>query len=110
MSSNKAGIITMSRKAGKLVTGMDMVKRACCDAAASAVFVTKDLSEKSFKEVRFTCAKYNVKLYRLDMTMDDMDLTMGKRTGVVAMTDRGFARSCAKDLEEIGTDKNQFES
>ena len=42
MNSNKAGIITMSRKAGKLVVGMDMVKRACCDAAA-AVFVTKDL-------------------------------------------------------------------
>ena len=110
MNSNKAGIITMSRKAGKLVVGMDMVKRACCDAAAAAVFVTKDLSEKSFKEVRFTCGRYNVKLYRLDMTMDDMDLTMGKRTGAVAMTDRGFARSCAKDLEEIGTDNNKSES
>ena len=108
MSSNKSGILSMSRKAGKLVMGMDMVKDACSVGNAKAVFTAADISEKSLKEVRYTCAKYDVKLYALGMTMDEVALGLGKRVGVVAMIDAGFAKSCAKGLEEIVIDRNEF--
>ena len=108
MSSNKSGILSMSRKAGKLVMGMDMVKDACSAGNAKAVFTATDISEKSLKEVRYTCAKYDVKLYALGMTMDEVALGLGKRVGVVAMTDAGFAKSCAKGLEEVIIDKDEF--
>ena len=107
-SNNKSGILSMSRKAGKLVMGMDMVKDACSVGNAKAVFTAADISEKSLKEVRYTCAKYDVKLYALGMTMDEVALGLGKRVGVVAMTDAGFAKSCAKGLEEIIIDKDEF--
>ena len=108
MSSNKSGILSMSRKAGKLVMGMDMVKDACSVGNAKAVFTAADISEKSLKEVRYTCAKYDVKLYALGMNMDEVALGLGKRVGVVAMTDAGFAKSCAKGLEEVIIDKDEF--
>ncbi len=100
----------MSRRAGDLVMGMDMVKGACADGSAKGVFVTTDISAKSLKEVRFSCAKAGVRLWRLEMTMDDMDYGVGRRAGVIAMTNAGFAKSCAKGLEEIPAEKENFDS
>ena len=110
MNNNKTGMITICKKAGKLAVGMDMVKKVCREGAAAAVFITTDISEKSFKEVRYICARNSVKLYRLEMTMDDMWYGLGKRAGIIAMTDHGFAKSCAKGLEQIEVDPGEFES
>ncbi len=110
MNNNKTGMITICKKAGKLAVGMDMVKKVCREGAAAAVFITTDISEKSFKEVRYICARNSVKLYRLEMTMDDMWYGLGKRAGIIAMTDHGFAKSCAKGLEQITIDPDEFES
>lgn len=110
MNNNKTGMITICKKAGKLAVGMDMVKKVCREGAAAAVFITTDVSEKSFKEVRYICARSSVKLYRLEMTMDDMWYGLGKRAGIIAMTDHGFAKSCAKGLEQIEADPGEFES
>ena len=110
MNNDKTCIITMSRRAGDLVMGMDMVKGACADGRAKGVFVTTDISAKSLKEVRFSCAKAGVRLWRLEMTMDDMDYGVGRRAGVIAMTNAGFAKSCAKGLEEIPAEKENFDS
>ena len=110
MNNNKTGMITICKKAGKLAVGMDMVKKVCREGAAAAVFITTDISEKSFKEVRYICARNSVKLYRLEMTMDDMWYGLGKRAGIIAMTDHGFAKSCATGLEQIEDDPGEFES
>ena len=109
MNNDKTGILTMCRKAGKLVMGMDMVKQACNEGSARAVFTASDISEKSLKEARFVCAKNEIPLYRLDMTMDDMWYGLGKKAGVIAMTDGGFAKSCAKGLEPIEIDPDEFD-
>lgn len=109
MNSNKSGTLTMCRKAGKLVMGMDMVKQSCNIREAKAVFTAMDISEKSLKEARFVCAKNDIPLYRLDMTMDDIWYSLGKKLGIMAMTDAGFAKSCSKGLEQIQTDKSEFD-
>jgi len=44
------------------------------------------------------------------MTMDDIHFGLGKRTGVVAICEGGFAKACAKGLEEIPIDENEFYS
>ena len=41
--------------------------------------------------------------------MDDIAYGVGKRTGVLAITDAGFAKSCVKGLEEIVIDINEFD-
>lgn len=107
-ADNKLGLISICRKAGKLVMGMDMVKDACNTGTAKAVFTASDLSPKSLKEVKFVCARNGVKLYSLGITMDEIGAGLGKRTGVLVMTDGGFARSCAKGLAEIEINENEF--
>ncbi len=106
--SSKTGLLSMCRKAGRMVMGMDMVKDACSTGAAKAVFTASDFSPKSLKEIRFVCCRYGVKLYALGLTMDEIAEGVGKRSGAVAITDAGFARSCAKGLEEIKIDENEF--
>lgn len=106
--SNKSGILSMCRKAGRLVMGMDMVKESCNYGEAKAVFTAVDFSEKSLKEIKFTCRKNGIKLFSLGMTMDEIGFGLGKRVGVVAITDQGFAGSCRKGLEEIVIDEDEF--
>ena len=107
-SNNKLGLLSMCRKAGRLSMGMDMMKDACAVGNSKGVFVASDLSEKSLKEVRFTCAGYSVKLFALDMTMDEISDGIGKRTGIISVNDSGFAKSCAKGLTQIQTDMDEF--
>lgn len=108
--NNKMGLVTMCRKAGKLVMGMDMVKDACNTGTAKAVFTASDFSAKSLKEIKFACYRNNVKLYSLGLSMDEICNDLGKRTGVLAITESGFAKSCAKGLEAIKIDENEFYS
>lgn len=100
----------MCRKAGRLSMGMDMVKDACNTAQAKAVFVTNDISAKSLKEVKFVCARNDIKLYALGIGMDEVAQGLGKRVGMIAVNDAGFAKSCAKGLEKIDTQFSEDDS
>ena len=102
-NGDKSGLLGICRKAGKLKLGMDMAKAACGAGEAKAVLAASDVSEKSLKEIRFHCGRNGVKLYALGMTMDRMAEVIGKRTGILAVTDAGFAKSFAKGLTEIDT-------
>lgn len=108
MSSNKLGLLSMCRKAGKLKLGMDMVKSSCKNGEAEAVLVASDFSKKSLKEIKFTCHRENVPVYELGVSMDDIFYGVGKKAGVLAVTDSGFAKSCIKGLEQIEIDENEF--
>jgi ribosomal protein L7Ae-like RNA K-turn-binding protein len=110
VAGNKSGLLGICRKAGKLKFGMDMAKSACETGEAKAVFAAKDLSAKSLKEIRFACAKNNVPIYLLDMTMEDIAAAIGKTTGILAVLDGGFAKSLAKGAEKISADINEFYS
>lgn len=68
--NNKIGLVTMCRKAGKLVMGMDMVKDACNTGKACAVFAATDFSPKSLKEIKSISYKSGIKLYSLGLTME----------------------------------------
>ena len=98
---DKRGLLTMCMKAERMVLGMDMMKDACGSGNAFGVFTADDLSEKSLKEVRFHCGRGGVKLWALGMTMDEIGTALGKRSGIIAVTDKGFAEGLAKGLAEI---------
>ena len=97
---NKRGILSMCRKAGKMVMGMDMVKDSINNGEAKSVFYADDISPKSLKEVKFFCGKSGVRLFSLEMTMEELGLCIGKKVGVVSVTDAGFAKSISKGLEQ----------
>ena len=107
-NTDKSGTLSICRKAGKLKMGMDTAKSACETGEAKAVFTASDLSEKSLKEMRFYGAKNGVKVYRLGMTMEQIALALGKKTGIIAVTDAGFEKSIAKGAEDVSADINEF--
>ena len=94
-NGDKSGLLGICRKAGKLKLGMDMAKGACGSGEAKAVFAASDLSKKSLKEIRFSCGRNSVKLYALAMDMQQIADAVGKRTGILAVTDGGFAKALA---------------
>ena len=102
-NGDKSGMLGICRKAGKLKLGMDMVKAACGTGEAKAVLAASDISTKSLKEISYHCGRNGVKLYALGLTMDRTAEVIGKRTGILAVTDAGFAKSFAKGLTEIET-------
>jgi len=88
--------IGMCKKAGKLVMGFDAVATAMRQGQVRLLALTGDISPKSAKEIIRIAAQYSVKHLTIDSaTMDDIKRTVGKRAGILAITDQGLADSVA---------------
>lgn len=105
---NAGGLLSMCRRAGKLSAGMDMVKGSCNNAEACGVYVAYDISEKTLKEVKYVCFKNGVPLYDLDMSMQQIAESIGKRSGVLAICDKGFNKKASSSCRQIPIDENMF--
>ncbi len=89
--SNLTGLLTICRKAGKLVMGFDPMKDALAGNKAEAVIVASDISPKTEKEVRFFSGKKNIPVAKTEMTIDDIYRSVGKKAGILTICDKGFA-------------------
>lgn len=87
-------------RAGKLNFGFETVKSAVTEGTVHLLMTASDLSPKTAKEVAFLAEKYAVDLLALPVTMDQMRSAMGKKTGVLAVTDEGFAKRL-KELQAL---------
>lgn len=99
--SDIKGLLTICRRAGKLILGMDEVKSACRSGKACGVIAASDFSEKSFNEIAFVCKEEAVPLYRCEMTKEDIALALGKVFGIMAVADNGFMKAAAKNLTKV---------
>lgn len=74
-------ILTICRKAGKIIPGFDAVKDAIYEGNVSCVVVTEDISDKTLKEVRFICKNCNIDIVELELDSYDMFDAAGKTGG-----------------------------
>lgn len=93
-------VLTMCRKAGRLVMGFDAVKEALMESNVSCIIVTEDISPNTLKEVKFVCKNYNREILELDMDSYDMLFAVGKQIVVAAICDFGFAEKLRVLCEE----------
>ena len=97
MNINTLGLC---RKAGKLVYGFDAVidELAKPKTKAAGILAAKDLSSKTRKELDFRLTAMNVQIPVADMDadMDAVAKILGKRTGIILITDEGFWKSLNK--------------
>ena len=93
--NNILGTLGLCRRAGKVIFGFDAVidELKSPKGKACGVIMAADLSEKTKKEVLFYCGKYNVPAETVNATLDEMGSVMGKRTGVIAILDKGLFNS-----------------
>lgn len=89
-------ILTMAKKAGKITFGFDCVKEEMLSKKALCVFITSDISGKTFKEISFYSEKYGIPYQSLDITMNDTEYCLGKRAGILSISDKGFSDSLKK--------------
>lgn len=94
-------LLTICRKAGRLVMGFDPAKEEIQARRAKGVFVTKDASEKTKKEMRFFCDSRGVPLREVPLTMSDIQQAVGRKAGVLAVCDAGFAGKLMELAEEM---------
>ena len=92
------GILSICRRAGKVVGGMDEVKASVAKGNAKIVLCASDISDNSRREIAFRCDKYGVKIYDVPETMSEISDAVGKRFGILAIEDKGFSEAIVKRL------------
>ena len=92
-------ILSMCRKAGKIVLGFDAVKETIYEGNVSCVIVTEDISQKTLKEIRFICTNSLVDIVSIDLDSYDMFDIVRKQVVVAAICDFGFANR----MKTLGT-------
>lgn len=83
--------LSLSKKAGKLILGFDVVKESVQNRTAKLIVLASDVSFKTKKEMDFVCTNHGVKRIVIPLKMDEIWYVLGKRAGVIAITDDGFA-------------------
>ena len=99
-------LFTMCAKSGSLVKGFDVSKESVTGGKAACVMVTSDVSPKTLKETAFMCEKGSVPLVELPFTMEDIGNSIGRKTGVMAVCDAGFARKLREYAEHASEGNN----
>ena len=89
-------LLTMCRRAGKLLLGFDAVKDANTAGKITFVLLSQDASPKTEKEIRFYCK--DVPIRRVSMTMDALAMFFRKRTAVLGVCDAGFSAKLSQLL------------
>ncbi len=88
----------LARRAGKLVFGFETVKTAMQKGEVEIVFSAKDISDKTAKELSFLCIKMETEHIKTAYDMKTLGASIGKLTGIIAITDDGLAQMLKQKL------------
>lgn len=100
---NKAlSAMGLARRAGKLNWGYDTVVEAMKTGTCCLVIIAGDLSDKTKKNVRFEAERSHVQCIETAFSMEEVSAAIGKKTGVIAICDGGFAKKLKQELGVAG--------
>ncbi|AEI44296.1 YlxQ family RNA-binding protein [Paenibacillus mucilaginosus] len=86
----------LAMRAGKVITGEDMVIESVRHGEAKLVIIAEDASAGTYKKVNDKCSYYQVPLHQFGRR-EQLGASIGKEARVVlAVTDAGFARMLLK--------------
>ena len=83
--------LSLCMRAKRLAYGFDTVKAAAERGEVFLLLTARELSPKTVKEVRFLDEKLSVPWLPLPHTLEEMPRVIGRKTGVIGVTDQGFA-------------------
>lgn len=90
----------LAMRAGKVVTGDEVVLKAIRSSEAKLVILAGDASDLT-KKFRDKCGSYNIPLV-IGFDRDSLGTSVGKPERVVlAITDQGFAELISKGMETM---------
>lgn len=86
-------MLGLARRAGKLVPGFDAAVIALKDKTACGIIAAGDLSEKTLENIGFTAGRMGVPVLKSEETIEQISHAIGKKAGVIAVTDPGFFKA-----------------
>lgn len=100
MDNNKLlTLLGFASKARKLSFGMDPSIYSVQHKKAYVALAARDVSDKSFKEIKFFCDKFEIPLYTLEIEMEQLSHAIGKKAGIISINDDGFAKAVSSIFE-----------
>ncbi|MDO7905789.1 YlxQ family RNA-binding protein [Paenibacillus sp. JX-17] len=99
MTNNKAlSGLGLAMRAGKVVSGDEIVLKAVRSSEAQLVIIAKDASANTQKKFRDKCGSYKIPLV-IGFNREELGASVGKPERVVlAVTDQGFAKLILKHV------------
>lgn len=88
----------LCRRAKKLTIGHDEVKASVRSGKAEIVILTSDASERLENEMHNLTSC--IQIIRTDASMEDMQMRIGKRSAVFAVTDSGLKDLVLSTIKE----------
>ena len=92
------GLLGLSAKAGKIMSGTDMVLEGIVKRKVKLLVMASDASPKSIKNMEFTCEKYKVEIIVFG-TIEENSRAIGKENrAVIGVTDDNLAQAILKQF------------
>lgn len=101
---NLHNLLTICRKAGKLVMGLDPTKEALRFGTAAGVLVAADASDKTRKEATYFSEQSKKPVILIPFTKVEVGLAIGRAVGVLAVCDAGFFRKMQAMAKQAETE------
>lgn len=98
-------VLGLARRAGRLRWGYETAADALRRGECALVLVAQDLSEKTRKNMRFEADRAGAALLETAFTMEDISAAIGKKTGVLAVCDAGFAEKLKQELGAVSEER-----
>ncbi len=92
MNDKLLHLLGIARRAGRLSLGNDPAIESLRKGQTHLILLASDLSPRTAGGVEFAANEEGVAAVRTKATMDEISMALGKRTGVVAVNDAGFAK------------------
>ncbi len=103
--------LSLSRKAGKCVTGTDMCTENVRNNTAKLVIYANDLSDNTLKRIKDSTSYHKVQTIMVNVTKDELGARLGKKCSVscAAILDEGFVKIIEKIYAEIHTESTEVQ-
>lgn len=105
MTDKILSLLGLSRRAGKLTAGFDAAAQAAKDRKAVLLLAAADISEKTFKNLKYEGDCARIETLRLQTTIEETGRACGVKAGVFAVEDEGFAKAIRTALNARQTDE-----
>lgn len=103
MNDKFLSLLGMARKAGKTEFGYEKTLGSIYGKKAKAVFCANDLSEKTKRGLEIAADDTNIDIITVKYSMFEISSAVGLKTGIVTLTDFGFARKLKSLLDSENT-------
>lgn len=91
MSKELLSLLGIARRAGKLSLGHDAVVDAVRKESARLIIFAQDLSQNTVEDIRRQAQLVKIQTITILESVESVGLAIGKRVGVIAVNDDGFA-------------------